>query len=390
MITVRAPSTRLGLAAGGVAATAAVLLASAPLSRLPLGSSIKLPAPGRAVLIAAAATILLTVSLAPRRIARVELVAVCLAALGAMAVLVAVTDPLAVALLIILVAFGCAAWPGLRPSLALRARGPAFAALLLGLGWTLHRTASPAWLGRAAALSLALSIVAAAGLVPYLQVTDPDEPAGSSYLLWMGFFAPALALTLPFRILPALTPDQATVFGASLVGLGLVNLGWGVIGAWRTNSDAEAWRCSFLADWGLVLVGIGLFQPEGLAAAYLALLSIVLVRLPLHVWARPGLAAKETATRGPVSVVVALALAGAAPFSGFPVRILMLQAATRAGWPLAVLLLVAMVLWLAHSLRLARTVSTHDGSSALGVWLTIAISLLLGLFPGAVRAVAGL
>ena len=366
-----------------MALTTAVLSASAFSSLLPLGDMLRLPEPSRVLLIASAGAVLLTVGLVPRRIARWDLLAAGLGALGVMAVLVAVTDPLAVALLLILAGFGCAAGPGRRP-MAVRARGPALAGLLLGVGWALHPTSGS--LGRLAALSLALSLVAVAGLVPYLQEVDADEPASSSYLAWTGFLAPALAVTLPIRVLPALTDEQATIFGASLVGLGLVNLGWGVVGAWRTGSDLDAWRYSFVADWGLVLVGVGFFEREGFAAAYLALLSIVLVRLPLYLLARPLLPAGP----GPVSVPVAVVLAGVAPFAGFPVRLLLLQAATRVAWPLAVLLLVGMVLWIAHSLRLARTVSAPGGRAALGLWLTIAISLGLGLFSGALRGAAGL
>jgi len=380
----------LWLAVGGVAVTAAVLAASNLSYDLPLRDLVRVSGPARIILIASAVAVLLTTGLAPHRIGRWELLGAGLGAVGAMAVLVAITDPLVVALLLILIGFGWATRRGGRP-LAIRVRGPAFAALLLGVGWTFHGTSTPEWLGRAAALTLALSLVAAAGLFPYLQHVDPDEPASNSYLAWTGFFAPALALTLPYRLLPALTPHQATVFGATLVGLGLLNLGWGVVGAWRTETETEAWRCSFLADWGLVMVGTGLFQPEGFAAAYLALLAIVLVRLPLYLWARPALLRRESpAVRGSVSVLIAVLLAGAAPFSGFPVRLLLLQAATRTGWPLALLLLVGMVLWIAHSLRLARTVGAPRGRSALGLWLTVVISLVLGIFSGTIRAVAGL
>ena len=377
----------MGLALAGVALTSAVLFASAFSSLLPLGDLVRLPEPSRVLLIASAVAVLLTVGLVPRRVARWDLLAAGLGALGVMAVLVAVTDPLAVALLLILAAFGCAAGPGRRP-MAVRARGPALAGLLLGVGWALHPASGA--LGRLAALSLALSLVAVAGLMPYLQEVDANEPAISSFLAWTGFFAPALALTLPLRVLPALTAEQATIFGASLVGLGLLNLGWGVVGAWRTSSDLDAWRYSFLADWGLVLVGIGFFQREGFAAAYLALLSIVLVKLPMYLLARPVLLRPEPAGPGMASVLVAVALAGVAPFAGFPVRLLLVQAATRVAWPLTVLLLASMVLWIAHSLRLARTVSASGGRAALGLWLTISISLGLGLFSGALRGAAGL
>jgi NADH:ubiquinone oxidoreductase subunit 2 (subunit N) len=240
------------------------------------------------------------------------------------------------------------------------------------------------------ALSLALGLAAAAGLAPYLPNLDAEEPASSSYLAWTAFFGPALALSLPLRLLPALNAGEGAVFGSTLVALGLVNLGLGTLGAWRTASDADAWRYSFLADWGLALVGLGLFMPEGRAAAYLALLSVVLVRLPLYLWARPVLLGREKPRLGPLNVLLAVMLAGAAPFSGFPVRLLVLHAAVQIAWPLAVPLLAAMLLWAAHAFRLARTVGAPRGRGALGLWLTLALSLGLGLAPGVLRAAGGL
>src|SRR5205823_3209915 len=146
---------------------------------------------------------------------------------------------------------------------------------------------------------------------------EPAEPVTASYLAWTAFFAPALALSLPLRLLPALRADgEAAVFGAALVGLGLVNVAFGTIGAWRTASGVAAWRYSFLADWGLALVGLGVLLPDGLAAAYLALVSLVLVRLPLYVWARPALLGLDSPRTGAVNVLLAVLLAGAAPFSG--------------------------------------------------------------------------
>jgi hypothetical protein len=374
----------LGLALVGVAATIVALVAST----LPPGDGVRPPAAARVFLVASAAALVLVVALAPHRPGRWELLAVGLAALGGQAALTAVADPFVIAVVLVLIGFGHATRPSPRP-FAGRARGPAFAALLLGLGWALAGTPGPAWLGRAGALALALSLAAAAGLLPYLPDVDAREPASSSYVAWAGFFGPALALTLPGR-LHGLSPDEGTVFGAALVGLGLVNLGWGTVGAWRTASDAAAWRYSFLADWGLALTGIGLFRPAGLAGAYLALLSIVLVRLPLYVWARPALPGEERSRLGPLQVILIVLLAGAAPFAGFPIRLLVLQAATQAAWPLAIFLLLAMLLWIGHAPRLARTVTVPHGGAAAGLWLTLALSLGLGLAPGLLRAAGGL
>src|SRR5262249_36541448 len=161
---------------------------------------------------------------------------------------------------------------------------------------------APSWAARAGALALALSLVAGAGLVPYLAEVDVEEPASSSYLAWIGFFGPALAIALPARVLPAMPAAAGAVFGVVLVGLGLVHLVWGTVGSWLTASDADAWRYSFLVDWGLALVGIGLFLHDGMAAAYLVLLSILLVRVPLYLYARPALLGREPAALGALNV----------------------------------------------------------------------------------------
>jgi hypothetical protein len=392
MITVRASSRNLarapgllGVAAAGAAAAAIVL--AAPV--LPAGGVLHLGPASRMLLLASAVAVALTTVLAPHRIARWELLAMGLAALGGQALLMAVTDPLAIAALLLLIGFGFAARPGARPFVE-RARGPAFAAVLLGVGWALVQLHGAAWVGRVGALALAVGLAATAGLVPYLASVDAEEPASASFVAWTGFFGPALAISLPFRVLPGLPASEAAVFGATLVGLGLVNLGWGTFGAWRTASDVEAWRCSFLVDWGLVLVGLGLFVPEGLAAAYLALLGIVLVRVPLYLWARPALLGRQPARLTALNILLAVLLAGAAPFAGFPVRLLALNAATQIAWPLAVPLVAAMLLGVTYAVRLARALGSHHGWAAVGLWITLGLGLLLGVAPSALRSLGGL
>ena len=378
------PPALVGLAAGGVAASALAL--AGPLS--PAGDLLRPTPAGRVLLVASAAARLLTTVLAPQRTGRWELAAAGLAALGGQALLLGISDPVAVAVVLVLIGFAFAARPGRRP-FAARARGPAFGALLIGVGWAFVRTPGPAWVGRVGALALALGLVAAAGLLPYLAAVDLDEPASSSYVAWTGFFGPALALSLPGRLVTGMTAGDGAVFGATLIALGLVNLAWGTLGAWRTASDMAAWRCSFLVDWGLALVGIGLFAREGFAAAYLALVSIVLVRLPLYLWARPALLGSRPARLGALNVLLAVLLAGAAPFSGFPVRLLVLGAATQAAWPLAIPLVLAMLLGVTYAVRLARTLGAPEGRGAVGLWVTLGLSLLLGLAPGVLRAAAG-
>lgn len=387
----RAPSPGL-LVLGVVGAGATALALSGAVQALPgVQSAARVPVPpaARVMLVGCGLALLLAVALAPPNVGRRELLAAGLTALGALALLVAVADPFAVAALLLLLSAAHATRPGRRP-FALRMRGPAFAALLLAFGWLLVRTPGPSVLGRVGALGLALALVAAAGLVPYLADFDAEEPMSASSLAWTAFIAPALALSMPVRVVPALTVEQGTVFAGTLIGLGLINLAWGTLGAWRTASDMAAWRYSFLADWGLVLLGLGLVQREALAAAYLALLGVVLVRLPLYLWARPSLLQGSLPRLEPLNVLVAILLAGSAPFSGFPVRLMLLHAATAFSWPLALALLVAMLLWIAHAFRLAGTISRPQGRQAVGVIVTLALSLALGLAPALFLRAAGL
>jgi len=85
-----------------------------------------------------------------------------------------------------------------------------------------------------------------------------------------------------------------------------------------------------------------------------------------------------------------VALGGAAPFSGFAVRILLLRAASELAWPLALLLVGAMLLWVAHSLRLGRSLGRPTGRTAVGVGIALALSLAIGVAPGLFLQLAGL
>jgi len=305
---------------------------------------------------------------------------------------VAIPNPAAMAVLVLLLGGLQAVLPA-RRSYTLRMRGPAAAALMLGAAWLCAQTTSVG-AHRVAGLGFGLAIAAAAGLVPYAGDLDPDEPAASSCLTWAGFLAPALALSLPARA-SVLNGDTRAVFSATLLGLGLLNLAWGTIGAWRARQEIEAWRHSFLADWGLALVGLGIGIGAGAgaagadarAAAFLVLLSVVLVRFPLFIWAREGGPVPEDSRLGTLNVLLGAALSGAAPFAGCPVRLLLLRAATREAWPLAAALLAAMLIWVVHAFRLGRTLGRPSGRLAVGISITLGVSLILGLASSALLAI---
>jgi hypothetical protein len=355
------------------------------------GVSTGTPAPARIMLAACGVSLVLAIGLATRPARRWDLLAAGAAVLGGLAVLVAVSDPAAIAALILLLG-GLHATRPARRTFAVRMRGPVLAAFLLGTGWLFVHAPGSA-VQRAGPLFIALSIAAIAALVPYLQELVSEEPSTSSPMAWTAFFGPPLALALPFRVMGGLGQgSQLTLFLVALVGLGLVNIAWGAIGAWRSESLSDAWRDSFLADWGLALVGLGLGvqNSNGRAAAYLALLGMVLVRLPLYVWSRPVILGEAEPGRGPLNIAVALALCGAAPFAGFPSRLLLLRAATEENLVLAAALLVGMLLWIAHAFRLSRTLGSPSGRGALGIWLVLAMSLVLGLAPGLLLALGHL
>jgi hypothetical protein len=381
------PAWLLGLGLLGAVATAIALWTSvgAP-SGLPLVIDVRVPPAARALLLGCLASLILALVLASPQTSRRHLLVVGLAGLGGLAALVVVPDPLAAGAVVILLGAGHASLSG-RRSFAVRMRGPALAALLLGIGWSFVRVGGS--VGRVGALCLALAVVAAAGLMPYLADFDREEPATSSSLVWTAFLAPVMALSLLPRILPAMSAEEGTTLAATLVALGLLNLVWGAVGAWRTSDDAAAWRCSFLADWGLALTGMGVLLRDGREAAYLALLAMVVVRLPLYLQARPSLLQSPARRIGPTTVLTALILAGMAPFSGFPVRLLLLRATTQLWWPLALVLLALVLLAAPGAFRLARTLEPGHGKEAIGFYVVVAISVALGLAPGAFLALAG-
>src|SRR2546423_10138288 len=103
--------------------------------------------------------------------------------------------------------------------------------------------------------------------------------------------------------------------------------------------------------------------------------------MPLYLWARPALLGSRPGRLRPLNVLLAVLLAGAAPFSGFPVRLLVLSAATQTAWPLAIPLVVAMLLGVTYAVRLARTLGEPRGWTAVGLWVVLGLSVVLGVVP---------
>lgn len=275
-----------------------------------------------------------------------------------------------------------------RATFALRLRPIAIAAALLALSILLAGVTGPDVLQRFAAIGAAAGIAAAVGVVPYLHDLDPEAPTSASPIVWLAFIGPVLASVVVLRVQQVLSVDAGGVFGSTLLGLGLLNVVWGGIGAWRTEDDIAAWRYSFVADWGLALCGFGLAAGDGRSAALLVLFTIVLARLPLYIVSREPIREKSRTER-PINLVVAGALAGSAPFAGFAARILLLRSATQLYWPLALVLAILMLLWLPGSLRLGRSIGLPRGRQAVAVAVVIALNVAAGIYPMPLLAAAG-
>ncbi|HVH64306.1 MAG TPA: hypothetical protein VNA65_11975 [Candidatus Dormibacteraeota bacterium] len=277
---------------------------------------------------------------------------------------------------------------GGRSKFTVRLRPIAMAAGLLALALLFAGVAGPDVLQRFAAIGAVAGLAAAIGVVPYLHELDPDVPASASPIAWLAFIGPLLASVAVLRVEQVLTVDADGVLGATLIGLGLLNLVWGSISAWRTETDIEAWRYSFVADWGLALCGFGLAAGDGRSAAVLILFTILLGRLPLYlVWQQS--VHEKVPTERPINLVVAGLLAGSAPFAGFAGRILLLRGATQIYWPLAMAIAIGLLLWLPGSLRLGRSIGLPRARQAVLVAIVIALNVTAGLYPLPILSAAG-
>ena len=297
---------------------------------------------------------------------------------GTAAVAAVPTFDLALLVLILLAVLQSAA-AGRRPSAACL-KAPGVAVALLALAAVFARVGGPELIHRFAAVGLGAGLAAALGLLPYLHVFDPEEPVTASPIGWLAFVGPVLAAVIVAGAQGLLPADAGAAFGAVLIGLGLVNMVWGSLAAWLTDSNGAAWRYSFVADWGLAICGFGLTLADGRRAALLVLFTVVLGRLPLYLVSRQA-GKDKVVTERPINLLVAAALAGSAPFAGFAARVLLLRGATQLFWPLALVLALVMLLWLPGSLRLGRSLGLPRGRQALGVALVLALNVAAGLYP---------
>lgn len=373
----------------GAAGLVATALVSPGVQGAVFGLQLAMQAPARVVLLGSFVAAGLVVLLVPPGADRTPMLASVLAGLSGLAAIAVITEPLVTVVILLLLAAVQSALPALKP-FSERVRAPAFGALLIALGALLAAGASSTPIIRISGLAVVLGVTAAIGLAPHLQELDPREPAPASPVAWLAFIGPGLAVLLATRLIALLPAEAGEAYAAVLLGLGVVNLGLGSFGAWRSRSGADLWRYSFLGDWGLVLVGLGLLNPVGAGGAYLVLLTVLLLRLPLYLLARPALITGRPAEKlQPLMLLVAAALFGAAPFAGFAARLLILRAATQAPWPLTVFLVVVMLSWLPPSLRLAQTLGRPTGRLAFGVGVVTLLNLGLGLYPNLVLNVLG-
>jgi hypothetical protein len=371
----------------GLLGLAAVVLSSPGVTSDQLGIGLSISPESRALLIAAGAAMALTVVLAPLAFERAILLTWGLAGLAGMAA-IAAAGSLEILILVVLVLAVMQAVAGGTRSFATRLRGPVLAVVLLSLAAVCARAEGPQFLQRFAAVGMVAGLCAAIGTLPYMHDFDPNERTATSPIPWIAFIGPVLALAVLARA-RELIPSEGGDLGAMMIGLGLINVVWGSLASWRTDNGAAAWHYSFIADWGLVLCGLGLAIADGQRAAILLLYGIVLTRLPLYLWSRQSLREKRPNDR-PINLLAAAMLAGAAPFAGFAARVLLLRGATQLYWPLALAIGLGLLLWLPPSLRLGRSLGLPRGRQAWGIGVTLAVNVVIGLYPQPLLALAGL
>jgi hypothetical protein len=371
----------------GLLGVAAILLSLPGRTSDQLGISLSLSAESRALLIAAAAALALTVVLAPLAVERAILLRWGLAGLAGMAAIAAAQSLEVLVLIVLVLAVMQAASAGDR-QFATRLRGPVLAVVLLTIAALCARAEGPQFLSRLAAVGFVAGLSAAVGTLPYIHEFDPNERTATSPIPWIAFIGPVLALAV-FARARELIPAEGGALGAMLIGLGLLNMVWGSVASWRTENGAAAWHYSFMADWGLVLCGLGLAIADGERAAVLVLYSVVLSRLPLYLWSRQSLREKRPNDR-PINLLAAAMLAGSAPFAGFAARVLLLRGATQLYWPLALAIGLGLLLWLPPSLRLGRSIGLPRGRQAWGVGIALAANVVIGLYPQPFLSLAGL
>jgi hypothetical protein len=379
-----AVAVAIALGLGGVAAVA---LSAPGRASDQLGVALSLSSESRSLLIVAAAALALVVALAPLLAERAILLTWGLAGLAGMTAIAAAPSLDLVILVVLVLSVLQAASAGSR-SFATRLRAPVLAVTLLALAAAAARSEGPSILSRFAAVGLVAGLSAALGILPYIHEFDAEERTATSPIPWIAFVGPVLALAVLTRA-RELVPSEGAAFGAMMIGLGLLNMLWGSLASWRTEGGAAAWRYSFMADWGLAFCGFGLAITDGQRAALLVLYGILLSRLPLYLWSRQSLREKRPNDR-PINLLTAAMLAGSAPFAGFAARILLLRGATQLFWPLALVIGLAMLLWLPPSLRLGRSLGLPRGRQAWGVGIALAVNVVIGLYPQPFLAVAGL
>ncbi|HEV2967276.1 MAG TPA: hypothetical protein VG009_04165, partial [Candidatus Dormibacteraeota bacterium] len=270
------------------------------------------------LLVVAAAALAFAVVFAPPAASRRALLVRGGAGLAGSAAIAAVPTLDIALLVLLLLGVLHAAVAGTR-SFATRLRPPVIAVAMLALGLLLVRVDATGLVARFGAVGLVAGMAAGVGVLPYLHPIESDEALTASPVAWLGFIGPVLAVVVVVRAQGALPTDAGGAFGGMLVGLGLLNMAWGGVAAWLTADEVAAWRYSFVADWGLVLCGFGLTVADGQRGALLALFCILAGRLPLYLISRQAIR-ERTTTRRPINLVVAAALAGAAPFVGFGAR----------------------------------------------------------------------
>jgi multicomponent Na+:H+ antiporter subunit D len=216
------------------------------------------------------------------------------------------------------------------------------------------------------------------------------------------------------RMVTLLFVAEAPLIQAMLIGLGLIGIFFGSLGALRTYDAKRILAYSTFGQVGFILVGIGLGTPAALAAALVyavnhAFIKSAMLMLTGFVASRTltktarlseiGGAGYKLVTAGGLYFIGGMALAGMPPLNGFISKLALVQSGVATErWLILGLVIGAGILTLLYMMRTWQHVfqqpPTEDvkmkpyGDSLLAPMLLIALCIGLGLFGAPLLEVA--
>lgn len=251
-------------------------------------------------------------------------------------------------------------------------------------------------------------------LVPFHMWTpDVYQGAPTPLTAFMSVGTKAAAFAAFYRTFLVALPAQQNVWGWALAILAVLTMTLGNFAALRQTSLKRLLAYSSIAHAGYILVGLATGTPIGIEGALFYLITYAFMNIGAFAVAMMleragemdagverlrGLARRDPALAVLMTIFL-FSLAGVPPFAGFFAKLFVFSAAVQGGWSwLAAIAMLNSAVGAYYYLRL--TVSMYFGEPSeesvagkadepkrsapamVGVYVAVAFTILLGLFPG--------